>query len=89
MKNRGKGTKKAQNAKLIAPKPKIHWVVNRLNMQADPRQKARPRTDCLRNDYLAADDRPRSVGCQKMLDRKPDCRYKDSLRPRWSPERGS
>ena len=28
-------------------------------------------------------------GCEKMLDRKPDCRYRDSLRPRWSPERGS
>ena len=53
---RRRGTRKAQNAKLNAPKPKVHWMTNRLNMQADPRQKACPRTDYLRNYYLAADD---------------------------------
>jgi membrane protease subunit HflC len=34
MKNRRKGTKKAQNAKLNAPKPKVHRMMNWLNMQA-------------------------------------------------------
>jgi hypothetical protein len=49
MRSKGKGTKKAQNAKLNAPKVKIHKMMNRLDLQADPRQKACPRTNYLRS----------------------------------------
>jgi hypothetical protein len=43
-------------------------MMNKLNMQADPPQKASPRTDCLRNGYLATDDRSESCGFQKSLE---------------------
>jgi hypothetical protein len=71
MKSRTKGMKKAQNAKLNAPKAQIYRMMNKLNARADPPQTASPPTNCLRNGYLAADDRPNRVasscGFQKSL----------------------
>jgi hypothetical protein len=67
MKSRTKGMKKAQNAKLNAPKAQIYQMMNKLNARADPPQTASPPTNCLRNGYLAADDRSESCGFQKSL----------------------
>src|SRR6516162_2183624 len=50
-----------KNAKLNAPRPKVHRMMKKLNMQAYLRQKACPRTDCLR-EQLPGSRRPlRSV----------------------------
>jgi hypothetical protein len=65
MKSRTKRMKKAQNAKLNAPKPQVWRTMNKLNMQADSRKKASPRANCLQNDYLATNDRVRIVRLPK------------------------